>query len=137
MPLSKEYTRIEKRAIDTDRMMSSFSSSDQNLEDGSIVTSFYHNGILKKIHIEKDIVGGLESRDCYFHQWKISYIVDTRTYLDMGPGNNTTKDEYYFKDDKLIGWKKPDGNIIDSGSEFERRGADLMKDVEKYLLLNQ
>src|SRR5690606_5739720 len=137
MPLSKEYTRIENRAIDTDRMMSSFSSSDQNIDDGSIITSFYHNGILKKIHIEKDIVGGLESRDCYFHQWRISYITDTRTFLDMGPGNNTTREAYYFQDDNFIGWRRLHGRSVTSATAFNNKETELLADVEKYLLMNQ
>lgn len=137
MPLSKEFTRIENRAADTDRMMSSFSNADQTLSDGSVMTSYYHNGTLKKIHIEKNITGGLETRDLYFHNWRISYFTDTKTMLDVGTGNNTTSDAYYFKDDKLIGWKKPDGDMITSGSEFEKRGNELMIEVENYLVMNQ
>jgi hypothetical protein len=137
MPLSKEFLRIENRAAETERMMSSFSSSDQTLSDGSLMTSYYHNGILKKIHIEKNITGGLESRDLYFHNWRISYITDSKTMLELGNNNNTTRNLYYFKDDKLIGWKKPGGDMITSGSEFDKRGNELMNDVEKYLVMNQ
>ncbi len=137
-PLSKEYSKIEKRADETDRLLSTFTSINSTLEDGSEMISYYHNGTLKKIHIAKDRTGGIETRDCYFHNWKISYIVDSVTDLDMGANSNTSRDRYYFKDDKLIGWERNGADIIyTSGSGYKEKEKELLDDVEAYLLVIQ
>lgn len=137
-PLSKEYSKIEKRADETNRLLSTFSSINSTLDDGSEMISYYHNGTLKKIHIAKDRTGGIETRDCYFHNWKISYIVDSVTDLDMGSDNKTSRDRYYFKDDKLIGWDRHGADVIyTSGSGYSEKEKELLDDVEAYLLVIQ
>jgi hypothetical protein len=137
-PLEKEYSKIEKRADETNRLLSTFTGINSTLDDGSEMISYYHSGTLKKIHIAKDRTGGIETRDCYFHNWKISYIVDSVTDLDMGSDNRTSRDRYYFKDDKLIGWDRHDADVIStSGSGYKEKEKELLDDVEAYLLVIQ
>ena len=136
--IDKEYSKIEKRAFEIDKQMSIFNSIDNTLDDGGNMTAYYHSGVLKKIHIERDVAGGLSTRDCYFHNWRISYIADAVTMLDNPTDYSTTRNEYYFKDDKLIGWKKPgDGTIYAGGNGYKEKEKELLDDVDAYLLMIQ
>ena len=136
-PLSKEYSKIEKRADETNRLLSTFTSINRTLEDGSEMIAYYHSGTLKKIHTVKSRTGGIDTRDCYFHDWRIAYIVDSILDLDS-PGNSIKTDEYYFKEDKLIGWKAQNADIINTGgSGYKEKETELLSDVEKYLLMIQ
>ena len=137
--LSKDYSTINKQVKAIDKKISSINPVQLTMGDGADLTAYYENGVLQKIHIERPMQGGQETRDCYFKNWRLIYLADRKFFLDMPNQNNTEKNSYYFKDDSLIGWEKPgDDEVTYSKSkEFKDKENELLLEVEQYLLLIQ
>lgn len=109
------------------------------MDDGADLTAYYENGVLQKIHIERPIQGGQETRDCYFSNWRLIFLSDRKFFLDMPNKTNTEKNSYYFKDDSLIGWEKAGDSEVtySKNNTFKKKERELLLEVEQYLLLIQ
>ena len=137
--LSKEYSSINKQVKEIDKKVNSINPVQLTIDEGADMTAYYENGVLQKIHIERPIQGGQETRDCYFKNWRLIYLSDRKFFLDMPNQNNTEKNSYYFKDDSLIGWEKPGDSEVSFSKDntFKNKERELLLEVEQYLLLIQ
>ena len=136
----KQYSRIDKKVKETNLNLSSYRDMMETLDDGGLLTAYYDNGYLKKIHVENFIEGGARNRFYYFDKGFLLYLEDRINYLDMpDPKEGIITDIYYFEGTNMIGWKKNGKNEITEvkGANFETKQREIWNNLDDYLILIQ